>query len=353
MKEVVDMAKNNTNNKNWTPPEFEEVPEGAPVVFDDSMEQRHDLQMRMLGGLWGAVVGDALGVPVEFKKRGEVKRDPITGMRGFGTFNLPAGSWSDDSSLLLCTTDSLVHGFDLDDMAARFIRWLTEGLWTPFGSAFDIGNATSQAIARLRRGIGPDKSGGNGEHDNGNGSLMRILPVALFYKRSGIDVLLQGAHAVSSITHRHPRSLVACGMYCIMARFLLEGAGIQEAYKETIGLAPYVYDHDPYARELTRIGRVLGGKLASLKEDDIRSSGYVIDTLEASTWCLLTTGSYEEAVLRAVNLGEDTDTTGCVTGGLAGLYYNKMGIPEKWMSAIARSAEIDTLFNNFIQTGSI
>ena len=316
------------------------------------MEQTNDIQNKQLGGLWGAVVGDALGVPVEFRSREEVRRDPVMGMRGYGTFNLPEGSWSDDSSLLLCTADSLTRGFNPDDMAKRFMRWMSEGLWTPYGSAFDIGNATADAIGRLRRGVSPEQSGGNKERDNGNGSLMRILPVALHYRRSAIDELLQATHAVSSITHRHPRAQMACGIYCILARLLLEGMAPDEAYRKTIGLAPHFYNRDGYVGELKHFARVLGGEIASLVEDDIGSSGYVIDTLEASIWCLLTTGSFQEAVLKAVNLGHDTDTTACVTGGLAGVCYGKSAIPEEWVKAIAREEEIGRLFENFIKSGS-
>jgi ADP-ribosylglycohydrolase len=308
------------------------------------MKQENIIKNKMLGGLWGAVVGDALGVPVEFKSRDEVRRDPVTGMRGFGTFNLPAGSWSDDSSLLLCTVESLVNGFDLKDIADRFIRWKYEGLWTPHGTAFDIGNATAHAINRLRHGVDPEESGGNGENDNGNGSLMHILPVAVAFHDMEMEEFLGLVHAVSSITHRHPRSLVACGIYCVMARYLMEGEEPADACKRTIEAIPGLYNSPPFNSELPAFRRILGGNIQSLPEDAVRSSGYVLHTLEASLWCLLTTGSYGEAVLKAVNLGEDTDTTGCVTGGLAGLHYGLKGIPEEWINAIARKNDIKSLF---------
>ncbi len=338
------MAKKKNNNSTWTPPVVMNRPEGVKPKFDDSMERRHDIRMRILGGLWGAVVGDALGVPVEFKTRDEVRRDPITGMRGYGTFNLPAGSWSDDSSLLLCTADSLCHGYDLDDMASRFMRWYSEGLWTPYGNAFDIGNATRSAISRLNRGVSPEQAGGDSEGDNGNGSLMRIIPAAVCFYTIRIEEFIQRVHAISSITHRHPRSLMACGIYCLIARSLIEGKTPIDAYREAIDRASDIYDRDPFRQELHHFRRILGGKIGSLPEETINSSGYVIDTLEASLWCLLNTGSYGEAVLRAVNLGHDTDTTGCVTGGLAGIYYNKTSIPGEWLDVIARRDDIDTLF---------
>ncbi len=347
------MAKKKNISNVWTPPIVKSRPEEVKPNFDDSMERRHDIQMRIRGGLWGAVVGDALGVPVEFKSRDEVRRDPVTGMRGYGTFNLPAGSWSDDSSLLLCTADSLVHGFDLNDMSNRFMRWYSEGLWTPYGKAFDIGNATRAAINRLKRGISPEQSGGDTERDNGNGSLMRIIPVAICFHAIGIHEFIQRVHAMSSITHRHPRSLMACGIYCLIARSLIEGKTPIDAYREAIDRASDIYDRDPFRQELHHFRRILGGKIGSLPEEAINSSGYVIDTLEASLWCLLNSNSYSESVLRAVNLGHDTDTTGCVTGGLAGIYYNKMSIPEEWVDVIARRDEIAGLFDKLIVSNNI
>ena len=143
----------------------------------------NNIQDRILGGLWGAIIGDALGVPVEFMSREQVRRNPITGMRGYGTFNLPPGSWSDDSSLLLCTVESLLNGFDTDSMGDLFIRWLTEGYWTPWGKTFDVGASTMSSIGRMIREVPPEEAGGRGENDNGNGSLMRILPVGIFFAR--------------------------------------------------------------------------------------------------------------------------------------------------------------------------
>jgi ADP-ribosyl-[dinitrogen reductase] hydrolase len=320
--------------------------------MEKQMGKTKNMQNKILGGLWGAVVGDALGVPVEFKYRDEVRRDPVTGMRGYGTFNLPAGSWSDDSSLLLCTADSLARGFDPGDIALRFMRWMSEGLWTPYGNAFDIGHATRDAIGRLKRGVLPDHSGGAKEGDNGNGSLMRIIPVALFFRQSGVDEMILRVHQVSSITHRHPRSLMACGIYCLMVRHLLAGRSPRDAYGDAIGMAAGIYNAEPFHAETRHFSRVLEGRIEELSEDRVNSSGYVIDTLEASIWCLLTTGSYDEAVLKAVNLGHDTDTTGCVTGGLAGVYYGMSAIPEEWVGTVARREEIQGLFGNFMNSGS-
>ena len=305
---------------------------------------------RLLGGLWGAVVGDALGVPVEFRQRGQLEADPVTDLREFGTYNQPRGTWSDDSSLMLCCLHSLLSPeLDLVDMGRRFVDYLDQAYMTPAGVVFDIGFTTRTALERLRAGITPDEAGPSGEDDNGNGALMRILPVALRYVQTSDDELLNTAHRVARLTHGHPRSQLACGYYCVLARLLLRGVALAEAYRRTNAIARAYYGTSPLAPELTHYERVLGGGLGELPRDAIQSSGYVVHTLEAALWSLLTTTSYSAAVLRAVNLGSDTDTTACVAGGLAGLVYGLGGIPEPWRLAMARHDELTGWFERFSQ----
>ena len=156
----------------------------------------------MLGGLWGSVVGDALGVPVEFSTREQRDQDPVREVRGYGTYNQPPGTWSDDSSLMLCTLLSLSeHTLDLRDIGQRFVRYLTESYATPYGSVFDVGMATANAIDRLRSGCPPEQAGGTTDRDNGNGSLMRILPIGLRFYEETPERLIEIAHLVSRITH--------------------------------------------------------------------------------------------------------------------------------------------------------
>jgi ADP-ribosyl-[dinitrogen reductase] hydrolase len=306
---------------------------------------------RLLGGLWGAVVGDALGVPVEFTSREERKRDPVTDIRGYGTHNQPPGTWSDDSSLLLCAVDSLVHHeFDLQDMGQRFVRWYREGCWTPWGKVFDIGGTTRRAIGRLERGIDPEMAGDGDENSNGNGSLMRILPVALRFANLPPEQLLDHVHRVSCLTHRHPRSQIACGFYCLMVTELLKGLTPIEAYQNCVEVGLKAYAKSPYTGEMSPFIKFISGKIHELPESDIRSSGYVVDTLEASVWCLLNSSSYEEAALKAVNLGEDTDTTGCVTGGPAGIVHGVSAIPKEWLGQIARAQDLQWIFDRFVAT---
>lgn len=311
------------------------------------MNTKHE--NRISGGLWGALVGDALGVPVEFTRREERRTDPVTGMRGFGTHRQPPGTWSDDGSLLLCTVEQLCGEYDPGALAGLFVKWYFGNHWTARGSVFDAGGTTISALGRLRAGAPPLEAGGAGEQDNGNGSLMRILPVALRYAAEPCEQILDLAHRVSALTHRHPRAQMACGIYCLVARRLLMGLAARDAVREGAKEAKRLYVAPPFVSELAHFDRALAPHLAVVDEAEIRSSGYVVHTLEASVWCLLTSSTFEEAILKAVNLGEDTDTTACVTGGLAGVLYGDHAIPGEWIEELARVAEIRELFKAFVR----
>ncbi len=310
--------------------------------------EKPDVKDRISGGLWGAVIGDALGVPVEFKSRQEVRRNPVTTMRGYGTFNLPPGSWSDDSSLMLCTVESLLNGFDTDLMGQLFIKWLNDAYWTPWGDTFDVGGATHSGIKRMIRGIKPEEAGVDSEWDNGNGSLMRILPVSVYFAEYSVPDILNASHRASSLTHRHTRSLIACGIYSLMVSALLNDESPYDSYIYAVDKAKINYDKKPYSDELVHFKRIMNGNFHRLPENEIQSGGYVIHTLEASIWCLLNSDTFAEAVLKAVNLGDDTDTTGVVTGGLAGTHYGINAIPEEWISATARKEDIARLYQKFL-----
>lgn len=304
---------------------------------------------RILGGLWGSLVGDALGVPVEFKDRATVQADPVKDMRGYGSHKQPPGTWSDDSSLLLCSADSLVrHEFDPEDMGKRFLSWYREELWTPHGKVFDVGIATSRALARIASGMRAEVAGGDDQFSNGNGSLMRIIPVSLRFSADPTQRLLDRVHRASAITHRHPRSKMACGFFTLMVCELLTGHNSIKAFTQTLGTFRSFYEPDSWwAVELDYFQLLLAGDLAQRPESEIDSGGYVLNTLPASLWCLLTTSSFEECVLKAVNLGGDTDTTGCVAGGLAGVCYGLESIPPNWIQTLARRDEVEDLFNRF------
>ena len=301
---------------------------------------KNSLRKKSIGGIVGVAVGDALGVPVEFMSRSVLKADQVTDMLGHGTHNQPKGTWSDDSSLTFCLVESLCSGFDLQDIGRHFVRWVDEGYWTPYGNVFDIGNVTSQAISKLRTGITPTQAGGAHERSNGNGSLMRILPVALYFANSEAEELLTATHEVSCLTHAHPRSQMACGFYNMMIVELLKGKSQQGAYFCAVESFVDAYNTPSFSSELSHFHRLLQMQIHEEPEDTVNSSGYVVHTLESSMWAFLRSSSFDEAVLSAINLGEDTDTTGAVAGGLAGVYYGLDAIPGKWVEALARSSDV-------------
>lgn len=303
---------------------------------------------RIVGGIIGVVIGDALGLPVQFLSRTEVRQNPVTGMQGGGAFEMPPGTWSDDSSLTLCLVESLVtKGYDLNDIAGRFVRWFRVGYLTPFGFSFDIGRATELAMTRLIKGIDPLEAGPADERDNGNGSLMRILPAAIYFAHLPDQELINKVSDISKITHGHPRCQLGCVLYALFVKALFAGESLHEAYEYMRVKAREIIEPSGLGRELKYYKRLMDGNLPHLFEDDIQSSGYVVDTLEAAVWCFLTTRSFEEALLKAVNLGLDTDTVGAVTGGLAGLYYGLTGIPQEWQSLIIKKDEILDLSRQF------
>ena len=294
--------------------------------------------------LISTAIADALGVPVEFKPRTYLKANPVTDMQEFGTHYQPKGTWSDDTSLMLCLAESMVEGLDVNKLAQKFIAWKNDNLWTPHGWVFDIGIGTRVAIEQLENGIAPELAGGFGEMDNGNGSLMRILPLVLHIKDLDIDQRYEWTQKVSSLTHAHVRSIMACFYYLEFARKILEGKDKFKAYSELqIEMHNYFENRKINPLEIQKFSRLLFEDISEVEEDNIKSSGYVIDTLEASIWSILTTKNYKDAVLKAVNLGHDTDTTGAVTGGLAGLIYGIESIPEEWLKVLVRKEDIINL----------
>jgi ADP-ribosylglycohydrolase len=294
--------------------------------------------------LFGVAVGDALGVPVEFNSRQTMSKKPVSDMIGFGTYNLPAGTWSDDSSLTFCLAEALTNNFDLNIIGQNFVKWYHNNYWTPIGNVFDIGMATRHAIDRLAKGEQPDLAGGFDVSSNGNGSLMRILPLLFYIVDKPISERYKITKQVSSITHGHIRSVIACFYYLEFARQIYSRKDKFKIYKDLqLEITEYLLGLSINSTEIAMFDRLLKQNIYERKKEYIFSSGYVLHTLEASIWCLLTTDNYKDAVLKAVNLGEDTDTTGAVTGGLAGLLYGFVNIPKKWTKQIARHDDIENL----------
>lgn len=315
-----------------------------------------------LDGMMGLVVGDALGVPVQFMTREEIRnRDAgfVTGMEAGGVYNMPEGTWSDDSSMALATLASIIEKKEANpaDIMMRFVKWELKGEYTPFGEAFDQGNTCSNAIKKFSKLPDIKSCGVTGEYANGNGALMRILPVCLYYydrqKRvcTSEDEVIEGIHVISGLTHNHIRSKVCCGLYYFMVKSIIDG--IQSPQKPVLGvllqegidngLKYYGRDISNLA-EMAHLGRLFHlFEFKDAKENEIRTTGYVVDSMEAAVWCLITTDSYKDCMLKVVNLGDDTDTVAAIAGGLAGLYYGYRAIPEEWLAAIKRRDWIEEL----------
>ena len=308
----------------------------------------------------GLAVGDALGVPVETVSREELKVRPIKNMKGQGMYHVEKGTWSDDTSLTLAGLESLTYGLDFHDVMERYKNWYANGDYTPHGKTFGVGQTTKNAIMRYLHGVEPLKCGDVEETSNGNGALMRISPFVLYlylhnyhfdeFDYRGFEII----HKASCLTHRHPRSQVACGIF---AKVLTSLFNPNTNKKETIvqraiDRALYSYDESMFGADIkaeisTYEHLVDVCSYMNMAESDISSSAYVVDTLEAALYCFLTTNSYEECVLKAVNLGNDSDTTASVAGALAGAFYGLRAIPEKWLHVLAKREEIEKMCTNF------
>lgn len=301
--------------------------------------------------LLGVAIGDALGVPVEFKNRNYLKVNPIIDMIGFGTHNQPAGTWSDDSSLTFCLTEALIEGYTIEKSANNLLKWYTENYWTADGDVFDIGNTTLKVIIKLKNGVSAYESGLKTEQSNGNGSLMRMSPLIIYLQNQPIEKRFKIIKEESSITHAHMVSVIACFYFVEFGIGLLNGKEKFEVYKELQKTIPdFLRTQSISEKEIKYFERLLVNNINEDEEEIIFSTGYVIHTLTASIWSILNTNSFEEAVLKAVNLGEDTDTTASVVGALAGLVYSQSQMPEKWINTIKRKDDIIDLGNRLFNS---
>ena len=288
---------------------------------------------RLAGAVWGHLVADAVGVPYEFGPA--VPVDKVT-LRGGGPHGQPPGTWSDDGALMLALLDSLLSaGFDTDDQGRRALGWADDGAYTPNGEGrFDIGGATARALARLRSGTPAEQAGGTSDRDQGNGSLMRILPVALVYRDADAETLIGYAHRASRVTHGHPVAQAACALYCLSIQLLLAGAADPE--QALAGARSTLRGH--YTRG-TDGPRFLVA-LDVIEAWEGRSGrGWVVDSFWSAWDAFAGADSYRSTVQRAVAYGNDTDTTACIAGGLAGAYWGVRTIPQEWLAAL-RGREI-------------
>ena len=289
-----------------------------------------DRAARVRGAIYGHLVGDAIGVPYEGSDPRAV--DTVE-LRGGGPHRQPPGTWSDDGALMLALADSLATvGFHPEDQARRALAWVDRAAYTPDGEgAFDIGGATSRALARLRDGVAAIDAGGTEERDCGNGSLMRILPVALWDPDADGATLIERAHLASRVTHGHPRCQVTCALYVLVARALLTGqahaAGALDASLERLQAETYAGRPE--------MQRALDELVAHRATRSVRHGrAYVLDAFWSAWEAFALTGSYRECIERAVGFGHDTDTTAAIAGGLAGLGHGFEGIPSEWADAL-------------------
>lgn len=303
-----------------------------------------------LDGIMGVIVGDALGCPVQFMSRKEIEKNPVVEMNGYGTYNMPPGTWTDDGSMTLATLDSIkkVNKINLIDIMKNFVNWYEYGAYTQYGEAFDIGNTCSIAIEKYIHDKNINTCGETGVRSNGNGSLMRIMPACLYAIENHLDIdkSIQIVHDVSGLTHNHLRSKIACGLYYFCVYEILKNSGnLCDIIQNGIYNGLSYYRKNPYNRvDLSYYSRLYDiHDFSKTKIEEIYSGGYVVHTLEAAIWSLINTNSFKECLLKAVNLGDDTDTVAAIVGGLAGLYYGYNNIPEEWLEVIKKRQWIEKM----------
>lgn len=292
-------------------------------------------QERFRGALLGLACGDAVGTTVEFAARGTFA--PVTDMVGGGPFGLQAGQWTDDTSMALCLATSLVEkaGFDAQDQMERYVAWWQQGYLSSTGSCFDIGNTTVAALGRYQNSRNP-YSGSMDGRSAGNGSIMRLAPIALYFYPD-LHQTIHFAGESSRTTHAAPECVAACQLLGAMLYKALAGYS-----KEEVLFGSHFPTPLP-APLPAAIQALANGAYRQRTRDEIVGNGYVVTSLEAALWSFWQTDSYEAAILQAVNLGEDADTTAAVCGQLAGAFYGATAIPAHWLQRLTLRAEITGL----------
>jgi len=296
------------------------------------------------GGIVGLLVGDALGVPYEFHdprdlpSLADIEFQPPRSFRRSHA-SVPSGTWSDDGSQALCLAASLCElgQFDPDDIGRRFVAWADDGYLAVDGRVFDIGITTGEALRNLRHVPQAIDAGPVGEQSNGNGSLMRVLPLALWHRGNDAE-LIRDARLQSRITHGHVRSQICCALYCLWVRNV--AAGIKTAWSDAADVLRREIANDAVA------SHELDHAIRPGMSANITGSGYVVDCLRSAFWAC-EQGSFEMVVKSAVSLGRDTDTTACVAGGVAGVRDGESGIPQRWKDSLRGQELLQPLLDRF------
>jgi ADP-ribosyl-[dinitrogen reductase] hydrolase len=304
-------------------------------MFDSKLKEK------FYAAIWGFIVGDALGVPYEFSDRNTIIKNPAIGMIGYGSHNQPAGTWSDDSSMMLCVLENMKNSGTVEDLAKLFLNWYYRGYQTANGDAFDIGSTTLAALTRLKEGASIYKSGSSDKLSAGNGSLMRCVPYAFAQdlNKSIFDMVIQ-----NQLTHKLSICNESCMFFVKMIRALAEGYTKDKALSTAVSYLRFVRrvsDDMELNANKEKFNRLFDSSFTLTHIDDIYSDGYVIHTLEAAVWCFMNNESYHDAVLQAVNCGGDTDTIAALTGALSATFYGLDNIPSDWKRQIRRHEELD------------
>ena len=310
------------------------------------MEEKINKEKRIQGGVLGLLVGDALGVPYEFHSAQEIppleeiEFEPPTYFRRAHA-GVSIGTWSDDGAQALVLLDSLLTcgRFNIDHFAKGLVDWHENGFMAVGGEVFDVGIQTANSVKELKSGISPSLAGGFDEYSNGNGSLMRVLPLAIWHKGSDLE-LIADAFAQSSVTHNHPRSRICCALYCLWARNIFNN--VENPWNTAFQTFLEIFPEN--SLEHTELTTKI---FPTNAEYEIKGSGYIVDSLRASVW-LDGKKSYEEVVKSAIALGDDTDTTACIAGGIAGLKFGINGIPDRWIDNLRGKQIYEPLLEKLI-----
>ena len=302
-----------------------------------------DIESRTLGALVGLAAGDALGTTLEFRRPGSFA--PLTDMIGGGPFGLKPGQWTDDTSMALCLAESLLEcgGFDPVDQLQRYVRWYREGHHSSTGRCFDIGNTVRDALMRFER-TGEPWCGSTAPNTAGNGSLMRLAPVPLFFSRDPDEAIARAADS-SKTTHGAAEAVDACRYYCGLMIGALQGVTKEDLLQPMFTPVAGLWDREPLSPKIANVAR---GSFLRNGPPDIRGTGYVVESMEAALWAFARSTSFRQGALLAVNLGDDADTTGAIYGQLAGAFYGVEAIPDEWRSKLTARETLETFASRLV-----
>ncbi len=303
-----------------------------------------EIRDRFYGAILGLAVGDAMGVPLEFKDPGTF--EPVKNMIGGGCFDLLPGMWTDDTSLALCLAESLSEKgeFDPVDQLKRYLKWYREGYLSSNGICFDIGNTTRRAIAHFAE-MGEPYPGPDDEYSAGNGSLMRLAPVPLFFISNPLQAVEMSGKS-SCTTHKHLLAVDSCRYYGGLIHGALIGKSKEELLSPRYSAVENYWEEKPLA---ALVDEVACGSYKEKEPPAIRGRSYVVRSMEAALWAFHNSDNFEEGCLLAVNLGEDADTTGAIYGQLAGAYYGRNGIPQKWLDKLVMRDLIELIIEELMK----